>query len=192
MDPREQAWAAAMRAERQGDKAAYERLLKDIADLLRRLTRSRLARLGLSTHEAEDLVQEVLIGLHIKRHTWDADRPFLPWLYAITRYKVIDASRRLKRETRYRIDLTFEEMSELFEAPNDDVERGSFELDRHLSDLSRGQEAVVRALAVEGASVRATAQKLRTSEGAVRVTFHRALQRIKSTTELGRVKALRG
>jgi RNA polymerase sigma factor (sigma-70 family) len=106
MDPREQLWAEAMRAERQGDAAAYQRLLKEIADLLRRLIRSRLAQLGLSTHEAEDLVQEVLISLHTRRHTWDADRPFLPWLHAITRYKFIDAARRLKRETRYRIDLT--------------------------------------------------------------------------------------
>jgi RNA polymerase sigma-70 factor (ECF subfamily) len=192
MDPREQLWAEAMRAERQGDAAAYQRLLKDIADLLRGLIRSRLARLGVSAHEVEDLVQDVLIGLHTKRHTWDADRPFLPWLHAITRYKFIDAARRLKRETRYRIDLTVDEMAELFAAPAEDVDRAALDIDRHLSDLPRGQEAVVRALAVEGASVRATAQKFRTSEGAVRVTFHRALQRIKSTAELGHVKALRG
>jgi RNA polymerase sigma-70 factor, ECF subfamily len=161
MDLCEHLWAEAMRAERQGDAAAYERLLKEIVDLLRRLIRYRLAQLGLSGHETEDLVQEVLIGLHIKRHTWDSRRPFLPWLHAITRYKFIDAARRLRREASYRIDLTFDELAECVEAPAEDV-------DRHLSGLPQGQQTVVRALAIEGASVRATAEKLRTSEGAAR------------------------
>jgi len=37
---------------------------------------------------------------------------------------------------------------------------------------------------LEGASVRETAQKLKTSEGAVRVTLHRALQRLASIANL--------
>lgn len=178
MDPREEPWADAMRAERRGDTVAYERVLKEIADMLRRLVRYRLAKLGLNPHETEDLVQEVLIALHTKRHTWDEGRPFLPWLHAITHYKLIDAVRRLKREARHRIDLSFDELAELFEAPAKALDRGLVDVDRHLSGLHKGQQAVVRALAVDGASVRATAEKLGMSEGAIRVTFHRALQRL--------------
>jgi Sigma-70 region 2 len=96
-----------MRAERRGDAAAYECLLKEIADLLRRLIRYRVAQLGLSAHETEGLVREVLIGLHTNRHTWDVDRAFLPWLRAIARYKIADGVRHLRREARHRIDLTF-------------------------------------------------------------------------------------
>jgi RNA polymerase sigma-70 factor (ECF subfamily) len=179
MESREHLWAEAMRAERRGDIAAYECLLKEIAALLRRLIPYRLAQLGLSAHETEDLVQEVLIGLHSKRHTWDADRPFLPWLYAIARYKIADGARCLRREARHRLDLTIDELAELAEAPPEDLDRSLLDIDRHLSRLPQDQQTVVRALAVEGASVRSTAERLRTSEGVVRVTFHRALQRLK-------------
>ena len=180
MESREQSWATAMRAERQGDAATYQRLLKEIADLLRKLVRHRLGLLGLQTHEAEDLVQEILIGLHAKRHTWDPDRPFMPWLFAITRYKFIDGARRLRREASHRLDLTFDDLAEIAEAPAEDLDRATLDLERHLSALPQGQQAVVRALAIDGASVKATAGRLNTSEGAIRVTFHRALARLKA------------
>jgi RNA polymerase sigma-70 factor, ECF subfamily len=179
MESREHLWAEAMRAERQGNRAAYQGLLREIAALLRRLVRHRLAQLGLSLDEAEDLVQEILIGLHGKRHTWDPERPFLPWLYAITRYKTLDAARRLRREASRRIDLTYEEMAEMIEAPQADPDLGS-DIEHHLSTLPEGQQAVVRSIAIDGASVRETAQKLSSSEGAVRVSFHRALQRLRT------------
>jgi len=184
MDPREELWAAAMRAERRGDAAAYEGLLADIAKTLRALIRGRLARFGMNVDETEDILQEVLIGLHTVRHSWDASRPFLPWLHAIVRYKLSDAVRRRRREARYRYDLTLEEWSYVPAATPEDPDLGLVDLNRHLAELSTGQREVVRALALEGASVRETAQKLKTSEGAVRVTLHRALQRLASIAHL--------
>lgn len=175
---KEHLWAEAMRAERRGNAAAYEALLREIAELLRRLIKHRLAQSGLGADHAEDLVQEVLISLHTKRHTWDADRPFLPWLYAMTRYKLIDAARSRKRETLYRIDLTFEEMSEIIDASSDGHDHAIVNIERHLSNLPRSQQAVVRSLAIDGATVRATAKQLNTSEGVVRMTFHRALRQL--------------
>ena len=44
--------------------------------------------------------------------------------------------------------------------------------------LPVSQRKIVRAIAVEGASVRSVAQGLATSEGAVRVTLHRAISRL--------------
>src|ERR1700730_8241212 len=184
MDPREELWAAAMRAERRGDAAAYEGLLADVARTLRALIRGRLSRLGMNAHETEDILQDVLIGLHTVRHSWDANRPFLPWLHAIVRYKLSDAVRRRRREARYRYDLTLEEWSYVPAATHEDPDLGLVDLNRHLGELSAGQREVVRSLALEGASVRETAQKLKTSEGAVRVTLHRALQRLASIANL--------
>jgi RNA polymerase sigma-70 factor (ECF subfamily) len=184
MDMREELWAGAMRAERQGDAAAYESLLAEIAKTLRALIRGRLSRLGVNAHETEDILQEVLMGLHTVRHRWDADRPFIPWLHAIARYKLSDAVRRRRREARYRCDLTLEEWSEVLAEPHEDPDRELVDLDRHLGELSTGQREVVRSLALESASVRETAQKLNTSEGAVRVTLHRALQRLASIANL--------
>src|SRR5260370_17929883 len=106
VEEREQRWADDMRAERRGDAVAYERMLKEVAIALRRSLAPRLVRVGLGAHEAEDLVQEILIGLHRKRHTWDPARPFLPWLHTITRYTHIDFMRHRRADTRRPVDLT--------------------------------------------------------------------------------------
>ena len=36
----------------------------------------------------------MLLAIHLKRDSWQPDTPLRPWLYAVTRYKVIDAFRR--------------------------------------------------------------------------------------------------
>jgi RNA polymerase sigma-70 factor (ECF subfamily) len=178
VEEREQCWTAAMRAERRGDTVAYERMLKEVATGLRRSLAPRLARVGLGAHEAEDLVQEILIGLHGKRHSWDPARPFLPWLHAITRYKLIDFTRHRRRETRRRVDLPLEDWLEIVESPADEANRSMWEVDRHLAVLPASQRRIVRAIAVEGASVRNVALGFATSEGVVRMTIHRAIGRL--------------
>jgi RNA polymerase sigma-70 factor (ECF subfamily) len=174
----EQRWAEAMRAERRGDAVAYERMLKEVATAQRRSLAPRLVRVGLGAHQAEDLVQEILIGLHRKRHTWDPTRPFLPWLHTITRYKLIDFMRHHRGDTRRRVDLALEDWVEIVESPVDETDCSTWEVDRHLAVLPVSQRKIVRAIAVEGASVRNVAQRLATSEGAVRVTLHRAIRRL--------------
>ncbi len=178
MNPREHIWAEAMRAERRGDAAAYEQLLGDIAAALRVVIRSRLSRRGAATHDTEDIVQEVLIGLHTMRRRWDESRPFMPWLHAIVRYKLADAARRGGGEARLRSDLSIEEWCNIAQLPSDGIDGNLLDVNRALNGLPSGQRDVVRSLAIDGASVRETAQKLETTEGTVRMTFHRALQRL--------------
>lgn len=164
-----------MRAERAGDAAAYERLLRELADALRGIVRSRLPRVGLYPQEEEDIVQEVLIGLHLMRDRWDPARPFLPWLHAIVKYKLIDAARCLVRERRRQVDLDPYEWQSLIDE-HSLLELSSVEIERALDSLPDGQRRVASALAVEGVSVRDTALRMSTSEGAIRVIFHRALK----------------
>jgi RNA polymerase sigma-70 factor (ECF subfamily) len=178
VEEREQRWTEAMRAERRGEAVPYERLLKEVATVLRRSLAPRLVRVGLGAHEAEDLVQEILIGLHRKRNSWDPARPFLPWLHAITRYKLIDFMRQRRRDTRRSVDLPVEDWLEIVEGPVYEANWSTWEVDRHLAVLPVSQRKIVRAIAVEGASIRNVARGLATSEGAVRVTLHRAIRRL--------------
>src|SRR5712672_1027810 len=178
VEEREQRWAEAMRAERRGEAVVYERMLKELASALRRSLAPRLIRVGFGAHETEDLVQEILIGLHNKRHTLDPARPFLPWLHTISRYKLIDFVRHRRRDTRRRVDLPLDDWLEMVDPPADEANRSTWEVDRHLAVLPVGQRKVVRAIAVEGASVRSVAQELATSEGVVRMTLHRAINRL--------------
>ena len=96
--------SALMRAARDGDDEAYRRLLGQLSVWLRGVARRGLARAGRGIEESEDIVQETLLAVHLKRHTWRSDQPVLPWLGAITRYKVIDGFRRRGRRIDVDID----------------------------------------------------------------------------------------
>src|SRR5947208_1300130 len=93
-----------MRSAISGDGAAYHRLLKSIAPVLRAAARRGLTRAGQAVDQAEDIVQDILFAVHLKRHTWDANAPFAPWLFAIARNKLIDALRRRGRRVFVNID----------------------------------------------------------------------------------------
>jgi RNA polymerase sigma-70 factor (ECF subfamily) len=89
-------------------------------------------------------------------------------LHTITRYKFIDFMRHRRRDMRRRVDLPLDDWLEMIDPPADEANRSTWEVDRHLAVLPAGQRKVVRAIAVEGASVRSLAQELATSEGVVR------------------------
>lgn len=179
MDDREQRWAALMLAARSGDGTAYAVLLREVAEVLRGVVRRRLTRMGLGAEEAEDVVQEALIGLHAKRHTWDASRPILPWVHAIARYKMLDAARRLGRTRRATADRPVEDLAETLAAPAAERDMRGFDAAEAVSILPAREAAVVTGLAVEGASVAALARRMAVSEVAIRVAFHRGLARLR-------------
>jgi RNA polymerase sigma-70 factor (ECF subfamily) len=162
-----------MRAAIGGDADAYRRLLGALAPALRGLARRDCARIGLPAGDAEDIVQEVLLAIHLKRDTWDMDRPIGPWIMAIARNKLIDARRRRGDRTPLPIDDLADSLAAV-ETADDGLDR--HDLDRLLGGLGERQRDLVRALAVEGRSIRETAERLDMSEGAVRVALHRAIK----------------
>jgi RNA polymerase sigma-70 factor (ECF subfamily) len=159
-----------MRAAQRGCADAYIRLLNDVAASLRQVAAADLRRFGLQASDAEDVIQETLLAIHLKRHTWQADRPFLPWLRAIARHKALDFVRRRGR----RIEVPVDELADTLAAPAAAPDL-SAPLERFLDELPQRQRQVVESLAVDGASVGETALKLNMSHGAVYVAFHRGL-----------------
>jgi RNA polymerase sigma-70 factor, ECF subfamily len=170
VDDREHRWAGQMRAAQHGCADSYACLLGEIADSFRHIAGGELRRCGLQPGDAEDVLQETLLAIHIKRHTWSADRPFLPWVRAIARHKALDMARRRTR----RIEVPVDEVADTLPAPQAPPDH-SVPLQRFLYELPRRQRQVVEALAMRGASVQETAERLRMSRGAVYVAFHRAL-----------------
>ena len=69
-----------------GDRAAYRRLLEEIAPYVRALAVRRLP----NRSDVEDAVQDVLMTVHAIRQTYDPARPFGPWLVAIADRRIID------------------------------------------------------------------------------------------------------
>ncbi len=154
-----------------GDEAAYARFLKVVAGPIRSFARSALGRAGLPPADAEDVLQDVLLAIHLKRHTWERAAPAKPWVYAIARHKVIDLLRRRGRRAEVDIE-PFAETLSADEAPERASER---EIDRALATLPDGQRRVVTAVSVDGETIRGTADRLGMTEGAVRVALHRGL-----------------
>ena len=171
MQERETRWADWMRAAIDGDALAYDRFLRDAVLPLRALVRRGLARLGVSASETEDVVQDILIAVHLKRHTWDRTRPIGPWLFGIARYKMIDTLRRRG----FRTELPIEDFAETLPADPEPDAGQSRDVARSREALPEGQRNVVQSIAVDGASIAETARKLDMSEGAVRVSLHRGL-----------------
>jgi RNA polymerase sigma-70 factor (ECF subfamily) len=85
-----------MLASLDGHAASHRALLGRLSGRLRAYYRGKLARIGRGAVEAEDLVQEAILAIHLKRHTYDPAEPLTPWVHAIARYKLIDFLRRTR------------------------------------------------------------------------------------------------
>ncbi|MER8393834.1 sigma-70 family RNA polymerase sigma factor [Mesorhizobium sp. M1340] len=167
-----------LRAAIAGDERAYADFLHRIAALVRGFARRKIVQGGV---DPEDVVQETLLAIHVKRHTWRHNAPVLPWVYAIARFKLIDAFRRRGR----RIEVGIDEIAETFAEPEAETvsER---DVNRALDSLSPAQRSVVSAVSVEGRSISETAAKFGISETAVRVSLHRGLAAIAKRFGAGR------
>ncbi len=165
-------WAALMRAGLAGDTQAYQALLIALAPMLRAMARRGCQRVGLLPTDAEDVVQETLLAIHLKRQTWQTDMPILPWIRAIARNKLVDA---LRRRGRRGHEIDIDDVSDVLAAAPEEDRTVVNDVMKHLHHLAPGQRSVVQAVAVDGSSIRATAARLAMSEGAVRVALHRGL-----------------
>jgi RNA polymerase sigma-70 factor, ECF subfamily len=170
-DGREKEWALLMRAGNAGDADSYRRLLLQLTPVLRALARRGLASAGLADTDAEDVVQETLLAIHLKRRSWGEAAPIGPWLRAIARHKMIDTLRRRGR----RIDVPLDDFAEVLAGGDSEPSMLVADVDRHLECLPAGQRNVVRAVAVDGASISEAAARLSMTNGAVRVALHRGL-----------------
>lgn len=169
-------WATLLVAANAGDGQAYARFLIAVTPVIRGIVRARGRSLPHDQHE--DIVQDVLLGLHLKRHTWRQDHPVRPWVYAITRYKVIDAFR--KRGAA--IYLPIEDYSDILpaEAEADPVQARdeAREVERLLSQLDPRSAEIVRAVGLREESHAAVGDRLHMSPANLRVTLHRAMKKL--------------
>jgi RNA polymerase sigma-70 factor, ECF subfamily len=162
--------AGLLRAAIAGDERSYAAFLEQVAIMIRSFVRPRIAHGAI---DAEDVVQETLLAIHLKRHTWITDAPVMPWLYAIARHKLIDALRRRGPRTEIGLEGIAEVASD--HVPEPLVRR---DIERVLDMLTPAQRAVVAAISVEGCSIAETAKRLGKSETAIRVSLHRGLSAI--------------
>jgi RNA polymerase sigma-70 factor, ECF subfamily len=150
-----------------GDAGAHTELLAELAEPLARYFRRRMSR----TEDVEDLVQETLLAIHMKRETYDPSQLVTVWVFAIARYKLIDCYRR----SRLTNALSLDSVETLFAAEDD---HGANERDvaQLLAGLPVKQADAIRCMRVDGYTAAETALRTGQSVSSVKVGVHRGLR----------------
>jgi RNA polymerase sigma factor (sigma-70 family) len=171
----QQRLGALMQSAQNGDAPSYVQLLKEITPLLRHAIRRQ--RSFLSAQDVEDLVQDVLLSLHAVRATYDPERPFLPWLLAIARNRMVDSARRYGRLAAHEVqvenlDVTFADAGANMDS---EVYRDPDALRQAIAELPRAQRDALDMLKLREMSLKEAAAASGTSIGALKISVHRAI-----------------
>lgn len=162
-----------MAAAQDGDKAAYNVLLSEAGMWLERYFRRRVP-----PSQLDDLVQDVLLAIHNKRATYDRQRPFLPWLAAIARYRWVDHLRKVYKHESKEI-----EDDDAIEDSGEEVTLARVSLERLFGHLNENQATAIELVKIEGLSIREASQKTGQSESLVKVNIHRGLKKLAAMVE---------
>jgi RNA polymerase sigma-70 factor (ECF subfamily) len=164
---------ALMLASLDGDAASHRALLDQLSRRLRAYYKGKLAAIGRGASEAEDLVQEAVLAIHIKRHTYSPAEPLTPWVHAIARYKLIDFLRRTRTSIS---DVPIDEADTIM-AHDDNVDAEStYDVKRLMERLPKNMRCAIEAVKLDGQSVAEAAEKCGISESGVKVNIHRGLK----------------
>lgn len=173
--PADTEWPGLMQAAQQGDAVAYTRLLTAISPPLKRFLKSRL----FNDAALDDILQEILIGIHTARHTYRPEQPFAHWMYGIARHKLVDYFRRYGRNNAREVSAD-ELVTFMADTANTPEEALSYkDIRQALRQLPEKQRHVVAMTKIEGYSMAEAATKLGMSETAVKVTAHRAYKKLR-------------
>ncbi|MGC1301996.1 MAG: sigma-70 family RNA polymerase sigma factor [Caulobacteraceae bacterium] len=165
-------WGALMAASLEGDASAYRTLLTELDSWLRRFFTRRLPMAMV-----DDVIQDTLIAIHDKRHTYDPSRPFKPWLGAIARYKWID---RIRLMQRWRTEEISEDLSI---ADHGSAVLSATILNQLLTTLKPAQAEVIRLVKLQGFSIEEAAVRTGQSSALVKVNIHRGLAKLMSSVQ---------
>ncbi len=154
-----------------GDKAAYNQLLKAMVPAIRALVCRKIR----DEERVEDVIQETLLAIHRVRHTYDPQRPILPWVAAIASARTIDALRQHSR----RQEVQDEEALQRQPAESKEATADTDILSGYLDTLPRRQREVVESVHLREQSLAQTAVETHQSLSAVKSLLHRAMANLR-------------
>jgi RNA polymerase sigma-70 factor (ECF subfamily) len=155
-----------------GDQKCYLSFLKELSAYLRGYFARRLTRFP---EEVEDLLQETLLAVHNKRHTYDDNIPLTAWVHAIAKYKLIDFLR--ARGRRAALTDQLDEDRDVFASkqPQEALE-ARIDVRELLERLPDRYRLPILHVKLHGLSIAETARLTGLSEPAVKVGVHRGLK----------------
>jgi RNA polymerase sigma factor (sigma-70 family) len=169
---------AAMAAAQAGDRAAYERVLRECVPLVRRVARNQ----GATAENIDDVIQDVLITLHGARQTFDPTRSFVAWLTVIAKRRTIDLLRKRGRRAAHETysPLAYETHAAA-DDPARDAERGdeARRLREAVATLPDGQRQAIETLGLEETSLEDASKSTGRTKTALKVNLHRAIANLR-------------
>ncbi len=166
-------WGQLMAAAQDGHGGAYRRLLDELRVWLLRFYARRLPPAAV-----EDAVQDTLIAIHEKRHTYDRARPFKPWLAAIARYKWIDRLRAMSRTATGPL-----EDDDVAVEDHGGAVVSAAVLDQLLAELKPAQASAIRLVQLEGCSIEEASARTGQSGALVKVNIHRGIAKLSAMVQ---------
>jgi len=161
-----------MVAAQNGHGAAYRRLLGEMSEWLEHYFQRRLP-----PGDVDDAVQETLLAIHRRRHTYDPQFPVGPWLAAIAKNKWVDQLRSLARRP-------VDELSEdILVGDHEATVISSSVLASLLEELRPAQAQAILLVKVQGYSIGDASLQIGLSPSAVKMSIHRGLARLTAIIE---------
>jgi RNA polymerase sigma-70 factor (ECF subfamily) len=157
----------------QGDEAAYREALGLMAERLRGWLRRRMQT---APDDLEDLLQETLLAIHLKRGSYDPEVPVSRWMLAIARHKLIDLWRRRgRRDARHR---ALDDVDEAALPSHSDEFPVQRDLAVLLGQLPAAQRDAITMTRLEGLTMAEASGRSGVSVSALKVQVHRGLKRL--------------
>ncbi len=174
----EERWRGLMKAAQDGNRGAYDTLLREVIPFIRALA----ARQDRANYRTEDAVQEVLLTVHRVRHTYDPNRPFKPWLATITQRRCVDLHRRKSRTAAY--ETSDESAYETFADPAAnralEISAETEGLGEAIATLPPQQREAVELLKLKEMSLAEASAASGRPVGALKVNVHRAIKSLRA------------
>jgi RNA polymerase sigma factor (sigma-70 family) len=172
-------FASLLRAAQAGDRNAYSALLRALVPVVREAVRQRFG--FLQPQDIDDLVQDILLSVHVARAAYDPSRPFLPWLWAIARNRMADAARRYARRMAH--EGSSAQPPETFPADDANMSVNGYgdaeALAQAMRKLPDRQRRAIELTKLREMSLKEAAAATGTSVGALKVCVHRGISALR-------------
>lgn len=162
-------YANKMRQAQQGDNKAYEDLFKKVTPLIAGFIYNRIGKKA----DNDDILQEILLAIHRSSHTYNTERSFKGWMFAIADHKLKDYFRSYYRK-RLLTQVDFDDVKDFITHDvTNDSSSGESLVDL-IDELPPKQKKIIYMMKVEGYSAKEVALAVNMSVSAVKVAAHRA------------------
>ena len=160
----------------QNDRAAFETIVQRYQRGVFAYLRSRI----LSTTDAEDLTQEVFLRFYQARARFDTSSLIRPWLLGIARNLLKEHLRKLKRRKEVAwTELCLELEDIVLQRPGETNEDFLAHLPQCIGELGQSAREAIQLRYSGSLSLQDIGQRLKRSEGAIKLLMFRARQALK-------------